>query len=246
MANGTTPFSGTEYGTFSAAVDDCITRSGRPDRKAEIIGFARRSIRECQVYKGQHFERDFVEDQIIATSDPFIWNRPAIIRQLRTVSYPDILDGYDEQVYPRYMLPGRAQRKLRFFYYAGTTYYVFAGPGIGLNGTNINARINIGYYRYLPPLPYYDAANRPARFSLETSEWWYADETLDAEEQEAAREQVTNWLLFDWYDTIVEGALAKLFKTYGDDRQRPTFALYKSYQSDILLAEPIAAMAGEI
>ena len=39
------------------------------------------------------------------------------------------------------------------------------------------------------------------------------------EEQEAARDQVTNWLLTDWYELCIEGGLAKLYNSINDDRR---------------------------
>lgn len=245
MANGQVPFNGTETGTLSAAVDEIVGRSGRPDRLTEIVQWARASMRESQVRA--FFERDFIEDQISVNSDPYIWTRPVGFRQMRTVSYPEIIDSHGEAIYPRFQQPGRALRKKKYFYYAGTDYFTFAGHGRGLPpSNNLQTIINVGYYSYFPKIAYYAVADRPARYSLEDQAWWYKDETLDAAGQEAARNKVTNWMLFDWYELVIEGSLAKVYKTYQDPRSVTSFALFKSYQNDLLRGEARAAMAGEI
>ena len=243
MANGSVPFNGTETGTFSAVIDDAIARSARPDRRADIIQWARASMREAQVIA--FFERDFIEDQITAVGDPYIWTRPAYFRQMRTVRYPEIRDGHGNSVYPRFVQPGRALRNFNYFYYAGTDYFTFAGQSRGLPNTTTSTFIDLGYYSYFPRLAYYKVADRPARYSLEDEAWWYKDETLDDAGKEAARNRVSNWMLFDWYELVMEGTLAKVFKTFGDSRAVSSFALFKSYQKDLLAGESRASMAGE-
>jgi hypothetical protein len=100
----------------------------------------------------------------------------------------------------------------------------------------------LAYYSYFPKLPYYEESLRPARFFLETNAWSYLDATTP-EEEAAARLVVSNWMLFDWFDTIVEGGLAKIFKTVGDVRAPAAFGLYKSLQNDILTGEDVESIA---
>jgi len=216
-----------EVNTFSAAVDDIITRSGRPDRKADIIAFVRTSIRECQVKR--FFKRDMVEDTLTTDAKPYIWTYPQEFRILRTVKYP-LVNLRGESIYPPEVLPGKKQREHTHYYYGGPDYYAFAGLDSG-------SEINVAYYRFSKKLPYYTTATRPATFSLETNSWSYLTAVTDAEKL-VAREAVSNWLLFDYYDTIVEGGLAKVLKVVGDERATPTYALYKSYQNDLMAAEP--------
>ena len=86
---------------------------------------------------------------------------------------------------------------------------------------------------------------RPAKFDDELG-WLYLDTinggytpTLgDAVAEEAARNAVTNWLILDWYQLILEGAVAKTFKIVGElDRARSSFALFKSQQNDLYKGE---------
>jgi hypothetical protein len=217
----------TEINTFSAVVDDAITRSGRPDRKADIIAFVRSSIRECQVKA--YFRNDFIEDTLTADAEVFIWSYPQEFRMLRTVRYP-ITNMRGEKIYPPEILPGKKQREHTHFYYGGPGYYAFAGLSSGLE-------IDVAYYKNSKKLPYYESAARPATFSLEADDWTYLTATTDADKL-IAREAVSNWLLFNYYDTILEGTLAKLFKVVGDERASSTYALYKSFQNDLIANEP--------
>lgn len=231
----------TEIATMSAAVDAAIQRSGRPDRRADIISYLRQTLREIQSLA--YFERDLIEDQLTANADPYTWDVPNGFRMMRTVEYPGLFDPQGHTVYPRYMPPGRHLRGHDVYYYRSGDYYVFAGHGASSGSTT---SINIAYYRYALPLAYYaTVADRPARYFLETESWTYATASTD-DEKETARNQVTNWLLFHWYDTVIEGALAKVFKAIGDERAVSTFALYKSLQNTLLQGESKAAMGGEI
>lgn len=223
----------TEINTFSALVDDVIRRSGRPDKKADIISYGRQAMRECQVGNQVYYSRDFVEDQLITTATPFLWTVPQEFRFLQTARY-NVIDEQGNFIYPRLQMPGRNQRNEQYFYYRGVDYFVFAGLATGV-------KIDIGYFSYFKKLPYYDVANRPATFSLETNSWSYLTAVTDADKL-IARNQVTNWMLFDWYDLILEGTIAKVFKTCSDPRAPSSFALFKSLQKDLVAGESIISL----
>lgn len=206
----------TEIRTFSALVDDTIARSGRPDRKADIISFARQAMREMQVQAS--FEKDLVEDQITPTVDPYSYTKPTNFRKMRSVRYGQILDPRGRPRYPKFKMPSRHIEQETLLWYSAGNYLVFKGHEI--------TPIDLAYYTYVKPLAYYADADRPAKFILEDDDWTYLTAST-AEEQEAAQALVTNWLLFDWYDTCLEGTMAKLFKTYGDQRAGATFALFE-------------------
>lgn len=223
----------TEVNTFSAAVDSVIARSQRPDRRADIIAYVRQTMRECQVFKKIAFARDLIEDQLTATSSPFIWDRPQELRLLRTVQY-GIFGARNAQIYPTFLRPGKKQETEQYYYYAGPDYFVFKGVDAG-------TIVNVAYYAYFKKLPYYAIADRPAVFDLETDNWNYLTATTD-QDKAIARALVSNWLLFDWYDLIVEGGLAKIFKTVGDQRAVSSFALYKSLQNDLMAGEEVESL----
>ncbi len=217
----------TEVNTYSAAVDDAVVRAGRVDRRADILSYVRSTLRECHGLA--FFRNDFVEDTITTDAIPYVWTHPTEFRLLRTVRYP-IFNARNERIYPDEIKPGKRQRDASYYYYGGPGYYTFAG-------LNSAVDIDVGYFGVTPKLAYYVAAARPATYSIEDAAWSYLTATSDAEKL-AARNQVTNWLLTDYYDTIVEGALAKIFKSIDDPRARSSFALYKSYQNTLLALEP--------
>ena len=128
----------TEVNTFSAAVEDVIRRSGRPDRRADIISYVRQTLRECQTLA--IFARDMTEDTITATASPHIWTRPQEFRIMRTVRY-NIFNARGEFIYPDLVRPSKKQRELTYFYYAGVDYWVFAGVDSGI-------LIDLAYHSY--------------------------------------------------------------------------------------------------
>lgn len=216
----------TEVNTYSSAVDMVVVRSGRPDRRADIMAYVRQAVRECQVIA--FFAHDLVEDTLTSTGDPYLWDLPQEFRTMRTVRY-NIFNRRNELIYPPNVRPGKKQREEDYYYYRGIDYLAFAGVAA-------DVLIDVAYYSYTKKIPYYQVADRPATFSLEDDAWSYLTATTAAEE-ETARNLVSNWLLFDWYDLIVEGGLAKIFKTVGDQRSTSSFALYKSLQKDLRLGE---------
>lgn len=221
-----------EERTFSAVVDAVVARALRRDRRADAISYARQTMRECQVLA--LFAQDLVEDRLTTTADPHIWTMPQEFRMLLSAKYP-VQDELYEETYPKFRAPGKGQQDEDYYYYRAANYHVFAGLDIG-------AYIDVAYYTYFTPIIYYEEAVRPARFNLETQAWEYLTAVTDAE-KEIAQALSTNWLLFNWFDLIVEGTLAKLYKTVGDQRQAVTYSLYKSYQKDLLAGEAHTVVA---
>lgn len=218
-----------EYGTFSSLIDTAIARSLRRDRQADIISYARLTMRECAVMA--FFHQDFVEEELTVNAVPFIWTRPQFLRQISLVQYP-ILTRHGDLVKPLYISPALRKSEHVYWYYLSGTAYVFSGLTVG-------QIIKIGYYSYQTHFNYIaNVADRPAQFDIETGAWKYHqnyDDNLTV--QETARKMVSNWMLFNWFDTIIEGTLAKLFKTLNDERSTPTYALYKSLQTAMLAGE---------
>ena len=219
-----------ELGTFSALIDEAVVLAGRGiAARRQLTSYARASMREPQV--DNLFDKDLVEDTLIFNADPFIWERPADFRLFRTVKYT-------EETYPKFIPPGRRQFDELNFYYAASTYFTFKGLAVGDS-------FGIAYYAYFPKLVYFASDKRPARYFADLAKWQYLDgnndyvDTLGSVDlDEAARKLVTNWLLFDWTDLVLEGILAKQFKVQGDQRAKSAFALFKSFITDLLQAEP--------
>jgi len=219
----------TEINTFSAAVDDVMRRSGHPDRRADIIAYIRQTFRECQCLdiagSPIYWQRDLQEQTLTVDAVPFIYETPQEWRALGTVRY-NIVDRRNHYIYPKEINPGKAQNGEEFYYYKSMNSFVFSGIAA-------NATLSMSYFKFFKKLPYYELAARPAVFTLEDDAWSYGAQYDTVELQTAARALVTNWILFDWYDLITEGALAKIYKTVQDPRAATSYALYKSYQKTL-------------
>ena len=235
-----------EINTFSAAVDDCVGRSGRIDRKADIMSYLRLTLRETQVLA--YFFRDLVEDEITGvTSDPYTWPIPNYFRIMEAVQYPYLLDSRGNVIFAKPLTVNKRMQEEDYYYYGSGNSIVFVGHGLQ---SGVSVTINVAYFTYFAPLAYFSTTdNRPARYLIDDETgaegWEYTDAYSGSDAlNEAAQALVTNWLLERWYQVMVEGALAKLYKTVGDDRQTSTYALYKQLQTTILSSEQRLAIAG--
>jgi len=215
----------TEINTFSALIDDTVTRTGRANLRADMLSYARQAMRECQtlVLAGD----DMIEDELTATSDAFIWDKPEYFRQLLAVKFPGIVDPQGQPIFSKHAQPGKSQNKKDYFHY-------LTGGSWAFHGVSSGTLIDVAYFVWFTKLAYYQTVtDRPATYELETGTWSYLTATTD-EEQLAARLQVTNWMLTDWYDMVLEGTCAKVWKAMGDPRSSPSFALFKSLQKDMV------------
>lgn len=232
----------TEVNTFSAVIDACLARSGRVDRRADIISFARMTIREIQVLGA--FANDLVEDQLTSvTADPHVYVLPSTFRQMITVQYPGLVDERGNFIYAKYKPIGKGQNNAEHFWYRSGDSAIFVGHG----GNAGSAKsINIAYLAFSRTFRYFETvADRPARYDDETESWVYAAayDISDAQRQ-VARELVSNWVLFNWYDTVLEGTLAKLYKVVDDPRAVSSFAFFERAKKQVLAGE-ITSLGGD-
>lgn len=215
--------------TFSSVVDEVVSRTGRGDRLQNIADYVNNTISETSTL--EFFRKDLVEDQIEPDgSDPFYWEYPFNFRMLLAVRGSDGL-------FLRAFKPGPMQQgedaQVRGFWYQAGNYVAFGGRYIAQWST-----LDLAYYTYPARLAYYAEAARPARFDLETLSWTYLTAVTD-EEKETARGLVTNWMIYGtWYDMVIEGTLAKLWKNLKDDRAVPTYSNYKQMQTSLRNNEP--------
>lgn len=225
-----------ETATFSALVDEVQTRSQRKDRTNDIVAYARSTIRECQVLA--FFEQDMLEDQLTVTALPFLWTVPLNLRTLLAASPNAVLDRRGKKKWFKNIPPGQKIVDVEFYLYRSGDSYVFTGTDL-----ENASKIDIAYFTYTRKFVYYAVADRPATYDPETELWTYhaTYDVSDAKRTEA-RNLVTNWLVFRWYDLILEGTLAKLFKVINDERSKSTFALYKQMQKDLQSGERIVLL----
>lgn len=214
---------------FSELVDDVVSISGTGNfARSKICKYVRATLRECVVL--EYWSRDLTEETLIADADNYVWERPNLVRLLRTVRYPC-------NYFPKLLPPGRVQKDVDRYYYAGPTYYVFQGVGNG-------SEFHVAYYSYEKYFQYFTPGTRPAVYDRATDEWSYlnldgvyvptlGDEELDAD----ARAKVHHWLLKDWEPVIYEGAISKLFNGADDPRAPKLYASYKSLQAGIKAGE---------
>lgn len=217
---------------FSELVDSIIARSGRPDRKADIVAHLNSTIRECQTQA--LFYKDLLEDQITLANppaNPTIWTYPRNYRILKAVQYP-------ECVFPKHIKPSRLTRGEISYYYFASTYAAFFG--VPNCNTNTQQYINLAYYTKLPRLTYFPLGARPAVWDDVTQLWTYYTPpgytvvTVDPDISAADYLLVSNWLLDGYRDCIEEGTLAKIFKDLGDaTRTQSSFAQYSAQKNDI-------------
>lgn len=213
--------------TFTSAVDTCVARSGRADRRADIRSYVRLTMMELQT--SGLYKRDLIEDEITPDDDPYIWTPATGFRRFWTVSYPNLYAQNGDTIYPKVLDgPGRAQNREPHYLYPSGDSFIFVG--------HQETTINIAYFEYFPAYKYYDTGTEVASFDDETNAWSYLTATT-AEDQAAARLLVSNWILYNWFDVIVEGALAKLYKVVDDPRMSPTYALYKQLQNMFISSE---------
>jgi hypothetical protein len=209
--------------TFSDVVDEVVTQSGRLDRRTAIIQYVNQTVREVELSK--FFAKNLVELSLTTTAEPHIWSFPANFRRLQAVKYPQALEQW-----PKFRTPGPAQRDLEYYYYSAGRYFMFEGLGIG-------DPIALAYHQFSNILGYYAATGnvRPARWEEEGQDWSYLSSgsyvsTLGSTAlDEAAQALVTNWVIYDHFQMVVEGTLAKLFKSIKDlERSSLSYSLYKT------------------
>lgn len=232
----------TNWGTFSACVDEVISRSGRLDRLHDAVEFVYQSILECQTRA--LFHHDFVEDRLLTTGAiPFMRAIPDDWRQMKAVRYTDVFTPRNKPVYAKRMLPSVSQGEEEYFWYVSGGQWVFAGAG---------SMVDIAYYRFLPRLGYYAAdivPPAPATFDALLQMWTYNPNSrlgvggsrLASESPTPAQERaellVTNWLLKRYFNVIVQGALSKLWNVTQDARATVAFASYQQGQTLLVSSE---------
>ncbi len=216
---------------FSELVDDVLARTGRTEKRQEIIDHVNSTIRECDTIA--RFTRDLVEDTLVVNATPFTWTKDRFFRAMSAVSYDSLKQQTNDTsgLVPNRQ-PGRMQRDQNYFWYSATDYIVFSGTsGIGDN-------VNVAYYRYLPKLSYYAVGARPAVYTESPDPsiavtWAYDPAYITVAQQLTAQLLVSNWLLLRHQELIKEGTCAKAYKGIDDKRAALSFALYKSFQNDL-------------
>lgn len=221
--------------SFSALVDRVILETGRQQALLSVIQYVNLTVRECQALG--LFAQDLLEEEVVATANPHIYTRPTgRYRSLRAVKYDQL------NYYPKMIRPGRAIEGKQAFFYAADNYFAFHGVSVGES-------IFLANYYWAKPLQYYGMLgtvttgypggpydNRPAYFNTLDETWYYLNalETAyvtdlgDDDEEELRQSNAMNWVLLQWWDVVVEGVKAKLFKQFKDERAPAAYAAYSN------------------
>ena len=224
-----------DYGTFTAAVDAVVTRSGRSPFRNEIASQVRQIYRSNQCdgfYSQDRIEEsdigNFLIDGIVP--QPLLWSIPYNFRQIEAARVTNRKGARDEILYFQRRPPGTIKRDdvTRLMYYRGGDTIVFSGH----RTTDI---IGVSYFTYLPPLHDYGAeiADRPWRYDIETEEWIDQRSSFPVGDSRLSAPLIgsTNWLLFDWFELVVRGALSAILNATDDPRGAKVFAEYNNLRT---------------
>jgi len=207
---------------FSEAVDQLATRGGFHTRERELIiasvNAAIRSLDSDNIYL-----KSTVEDSLTITDTAavfYTWQKPPLFKRLLAVKYV----GLNKFIGQRQ--PGKEQQDETYYWYEQAENVIF-------NGTGGNTAISVFYAERPKRFKYYAEESRPAVYDEETYLWTYPQGAGTAEEQEAARNLVSHWLLKDWWDAVLETALSIIWKDKQHESARSTFALANRFRNDI-------------
>lgn len=222
--------------TFSGIIDTCVTQSGRPAEKESIIRYTNDTLRKIQ--QGQLYQNDLVIldltdlvtiETVSGMQQAFEFTKPNLFRRIQALQYTNNL-GHD--CFPVVLRPSAAIRSTDDYYYASGNKLTVVGK------YGINSPV-LAYYAYLPYYAYYAVGTRPA-ICDENFVWQYLKDgayvdALDtAEEEEAARALVSNWLTASYNHTVISGALFKLYAQLDmASKNAIEYSIYKSGLSAI-------------
>ena len=224
---------------FSELVDEVSRRSGRTEKINDIVGMVNAILR--RIHGEALFDRDFITACAIPDHEKcapcsVVWKRPKDFRVLRTA-----------KVGAKYMRHERVGRNLegrKFFYYAEGNHFVFQTG-------DFSCQVDIGYYRKPIMFVYYSSSERPAVFDRETCEFTYkvpvkgetgfVKQLMSDDEQLQAQEKVYDWILEEYPEVVIQGALNLLYVQQGDERAGGTYALYTELLKDVLRNEGTAS-----
>lgn len=226
--------------TFSQMVDEAVFESKRPDMLTEIATYLNQTIREVHFRPDLNapltYRENFKESQITADrADGMTWElpNPALFQRFAGIRFPNVWTRDGKQVWAPEKVPGPHVDPYSPFYYRIGSSIVFANYGGDL------AKIDLGWFEFPNRLKYLPAAQRPAQYD-DFEGWEYAPSVTTPEQQAAAREQTSNWLLLRWHDVLMEGVRAKIYKRVSDDvRQRTSYSLYQQLRQGLWISETV-------
>jgi hypothetical protein len=232
--------------TFSQMVDEMAAETRRPDILTDIARFANQTIRELHFSvdkrAAQFFRSNFKELELTTIAESgYVWDipNPDIFQALSAVKYPEAFDFNGDPLWAKEMRPGVRQNATDAYWYRAGESIAFSGYGAA------GAAILVGYYEFPKSLKYFAEADRPASYDLVDGWTYHDDYDADDDTKLAARELVSNWLLFRWQDVVSEGLRAKVFKRVSDEaRGKLAYSAYESLRQGLWTSETTQLYGG--
>lgn len=227
--------------TLSQMVDEIAAETKRPDLLTDISRYVNQTIRELH-FSGdrraaQFFRSNFKEAELTTVNDSgYVWAIPdsALFQAFACAKYPSVFDFTGNATWAKEIRPGRRQNDSDAYWYRAGEAIAFSGYGAGGN------KILVGYFEFPKSLKYYeDPTDRLAQYDVEDG-WTYHASVTTPELEEAARENVSNWILLRWADVVAEGVRAKLYKRVDDsDRAKLAYSAYEALRQGLWTSESV-------
>lgn len=206
---------------FSELIDECVHVAGRPDCLVEFIRYANETMRDLN--KRSDWVDDLLEEEYTPQpGTPAIWVPEVGRTRFRRELFVEDACGCQLTA----TRPSRRQQKLEKFYYRTGDSFAFKTTCFP---------VKIAYYAYVPWLRYYPANARPSTFDPEIGEYTDLNQI----------DLVSNWLLERHYHVVMDGTLARFFKTKLDQRQQVQFSAYEQGVQHMIRGEHIGQVLGQ-
>lgn len=238
--------------TFSQLVDLIVAETKRPDMVTDFATFLNQSIRELHFEPSRgnavFYEDNYIETQVrVDTHDEvFSWPipNPEIFQNVAAVRFDNVYSNqYDinsrsyRPVYALRLSPTSRMDDELYVYQRARNQLLFRGFG------GFNSAISIAYFEFPRSLKYHPSGSRQAIFDFETG-WTYAAGITTPEQQQAAQDSVTNWLIMRWHTVLEEALRAKVYKRLSDEtRSRQSYSLYTQLRQGLFTSE-VADLGG--
>lgn len=219
---------------FSELVDKVVEETHRGDRR-NMIACSLNDIIQ-RIHSKANFDRDNREARV-ETLQPdckIVWPRPRDFRKMRTAH----INGDFSRVPEFVSISDQVSRMDWDYYYYADESFIFCAEGVQC--------VNLMYLRKPPNFLYYPQGDRPAVWCQKRNNgegaWEYLTPDgksyamgMKPEQEFWARYQVTDWLLEEYSNILLWGAINQIASLTGDEElKRNSFALFKDGVADIM------------
>lgn len=222
--------------TFSQMIDAVVQEVKQKHLINDAGRYLNQAVREVHQNPEDNnaylFRDNFTEIQLVAQGDSYVWDIPSPERfqGIAVVQYTSIFVDNARPYVPE-MKPSRALAGMSRYYYRGGSRVAF--KGYGGNGSTIN----LGFFQFPRLLKYKLPADRKVFWDEELG-FTFDPSLVTQEQQAAALELETNWLIRRWPMVLEEALRAKIYKRVSDDaRARTSYSLYAQLRKGLITAE---------